>query len=717
MIPIDATSWLRRIGGGSMLGLFLMVVALGAMPAQAQAQDGTVAVTFTVNTVTIPDTVRADGYRLTVNGQVKTASGQVGEFASGETLGWDANATAELTNVGGDYWQGTFRVNAGDTILYKYRWDVPGTSRTQDEKGFAEAENPAGWDTRGIVVTEDTVLPVEYWNNTDDKPSQADQAPYGAKEEDEISLFFRVNVGAQVQTGSFNPETMVVGVRGTYPFDWGTTNLILDAEEMPEGSRNAMYSGSINVPADSAGNPMKFKFVFGVAENIDTGTISWDNGDDAFNPDGDGNNTTVIAQSDSTYAFKFFEGRRPPTAEIVDANVQFAVNVGVLEEFGVFNRNLGDFVSVPGAFNGWDTETSMAYNEAFDAWTSSFNIVEEVGARIAYKYFINWDESRFDEESENFIPNLPGGWEEPGVFGGGDRIYVFTNETEQTADDFGSGVSFFNNIPPQGIIRETIDGNSTMTVTLTIDMGPAVTTEDTEPFDPANDKLYLVVQTPLFGLTQGLPVGDDNPIFEEGNEEALASVEFTRVGETNIFELIQEVQLPTENHIGFTVAYVKDDGTRVQNGDGFAMGRRYYRYIEPLDASDPDDIIWPNEDELLPVTWTWRDLDVQPAPTYGLTETSVEESLEQPNAYALHNNFPNPFNPTTNISFTLPMAENVQLSVYNVLGQRVATLVDGVMSAGTHTVNFNAADLASGVYLYQIRAGSFSQSRTMMLVK
>jgi len=147
------------------------------------------------------------------------------------------------------------------------------------------------------------------------------------------------------------------------------------------------------------------------------------------------------------------------------------------------------------------------------------------------------------------------------------------------------------------------------------------------------------------------------------------------------------------------------------------MGRRYYRYIEPLDASDPDDIIWPNEDELLPVTWTWRDLDVQPAPTYGLTETSVEESLEQPNAYALHNNFPNPFNPTTNISFTLPMAENVQLSVYNVLGQRVATLVDGVMSAGTHTVNFNAADLASGVYLYQIRAGSFSQSRTMMLVK
>jgi WD40 repeat protein len=85
--------------------------------------------------------------------------------------------------------------------------------------------------------------------------------------------------------------------------------------------------------------------------------------------------------------------------------------------------------------------------------------------------------------------------------------------------------------------------------------------------------------------------------------------------------------------------------------------------------------------------------------------------------YVLNQNYPNPFNPSTTISFTLPASERVQLSVYNTLGQRVATLVNDVMPAGTHSVNFNAANLASGVYIYQIQAGTYVSSRTMMLIK
>lgn len=86
-------------------------------------------------------------------------------------------------------------------------------------------------------------------------------------------------------------------------------------------------------------------------------------------------------------------------------------------------------------------------------------------------------------------------------------------------------------------------------------------------------------------------------------------------------------------------------------------------------------------------------------------------------AYRLEQNYPNPFNPTTNISYVLPKAENVSLKVYDVLGREVATLVNEVKAAGAYTVPFNASNLSSGVYFYKLQAGSFVQTKKMMLVK
>jgi 2',3'-cyclic-nucleotide 2'-phosphodiesterase (5'-nucleotidase family) len=85
--------------------------------------------------------------------------------------------------------------------------------------------------------------------------------------------------------------------------------------------------------------------------------------------------------------------------------------------------------------------------------------------------------------------------------------------------------------------------------------------------------------------------------------------------------------------------------------------------------------------------------------------------------YQLVGNFPNPFNPTTQIQFALPTDSHVELGVYTVTGQRIATLVNEVRPAGTHQVTFDATDLASGVYIYRIRAGDFMQTSKMTLVK
>ena len=93
------------------------------------------------------------------------------------------------------------------------------------------------------------------------------------------------------------------------------------------------------------------------------------------------------------------------------------------------------------------------------------------------------------------------------------------------------------------------------------------------------------------------------------------------------------------------------------------------------------------------------------------------EVSEDPKQFTLSQNYPNPFNPSSTIEFTLPAAVDVRLEVYNISGQLVSTLVDSRMNAGQHSVVFDASNLASGVYLYRIRAGNFMETKQMTLIK
>lgn len=99
------------------------------------------------------------------------------------------------------------------------------------------------------------------------------------------------------------------------------------------------------------------------------------------------------------------------------------------------------------------------------------------------------------------------------------------------------------------------------------------------------------------------------------------------------------------------------------------------------------------------------------------TGVSVGKDDEMPSGIHLHQNYPNPFNPTTTVSFNIPEAAHVNLTVYNVIGQRVATLVDGTRAGGTHSVTFDASRLNSGMYIYRLNVNGAIQSRTMLLVK
>jgi hypothetical protein len=102
----------------------------------------------------------------------------------------------------------------------------------------------------------------------------------------------------------------------------------------------------------------------------------------------------------------------------------------------------------------------------------------------------------------------------------------------------------------------------------------------------------------------------------------------------------------------------------------------------------------------------------------GETSTSTEQDGAMiPSEYALNQNYPNPFNPSTTIEFAMPQASFVTLEVYNMVGQKVATLVEATRQAGVHTVSFDASDLSSGTYLYRLQAGNQMLMQKMTLIK
>ncbi len=93
------------------------------------------------------------------------------------------------------------------------------------------------------------------------------------------------------------------------------------------------------------------------------------------------------------------------------------------------------------------------------------------------------------------------------------------------------------------------------------------------------------------------------------------------------------------------------------------------------------------------------------------------DTEDLPTAFALGNAYPNPFNPATTIEFALPQVEMVSLNVFNITGQKVATLVNETMARGSYEITFDASALSSGVYMYTLEAGDYSDTKKMVLVK
>ncbi|MDZ7623791.1 MAG: T9SS type A sorting domain-containing protein [Ignavibacteriaceae bacterium] len=96
---------------------------------------------------------------------------------------------------------------------------------------------------------------------------------------------------------------------------------------------------------------------------------------------------------------------------------------------------------------------------------------------------------------------------------------------------------------------------------------------------------------------------------------------------------------------------------------------------------------------------------------------SLKQINAVPEGFRLEQNYPNPFNPSTTIRYSIPQRSDVELIVYDALGHEIKTLISGDHDAGVYEVDFDATGLSSGVYFYQIKSASFTETRKLLLMK
>jgi hypothetical protein len=678
----------------------LIVLMLLGIGAGMQALALTVTVKMVVNTSTQADTLSNTG-AVQVSGESK--------LGTTPAITWSTSSGIVAQNIGGDYWEATFQAAPGDTIYYKFVtfFDAALTKSTFHWGGWEGPINSgvagAGENRALIVGNSDTTLDLQYYNGWENKVDQY-WRPFESKT-DSVAVFFKINMGG----AEFDPATQIVDVRGGLPIGnaaWNPAFLVLtrDANSVNNGSfwRGVVYVAKSAITVSTS--KQEFKYVIQPSTWESTGNRSF----------------IFSSLSDTTIEWKYFNDF-PPQGPKVTADVLFSLKLQALENSGMFNRAIGDKIAVTGA-KGWppsdfnpltdfdttSTMLKMTYDPDLKEWDLVESFTKYPNEVLKYKYYIAWDSSRVDSASANYIPGLQlsDGWEEPGVTGGADRSYKYTSDVQQVVPgDFGSETQFFNSLHWKSAITTPIQ------VTFNINMAPA-TNSATNPntlFVPGTDTLYVQFDGCLTAVTQGMTMwGTDNRLM------------LSDVDGDGIYTGTWNLKAPSLNQFCYRLVYTSSgiDGG-IENGSGSAVqGRRYYQYVHPLTVT-ADGATWPATYSLTEMPWMLDNLTIEDPPDMNTITGVGDNNSNIVTSFELKQNYPNPFNPTTVITYAVPQNGHVSIDVFNVLGQKVSTLVNQEQIAGTHSISWNAAEsgLSSGMYMYRMQAGTFSQVKKMLLTK
>jgi len=470
--------------------------------------------------------------------------------------------------------------------------------------------------------------------------------------------------------GSFHPATDTVFVTGNFTgfADWNTAPVqLLDA------NNDTIYTGNVSIPS---GSLAIYKFIWS------NGVRTWESptGDDIGVPSG---NRIYGVHNGTNTVSRFWENTNP-NITLADGNIFFEVDMSVANELSVFNPNV-DSVQIRGGFNGWGSsqpEKSLLNQDPGNpnSWYLNVPFVQNVvGSTQFYKYFIK------NPEGNPQYSNT--GWE----------VYIGTPTTNSDRNR----PVIFEGSPTQEVPPEFFEGihtdwvipiGTSVEVNFSVDMTPA--TSQAITFNPATDTVYWIPRHPFYYAVNGLEWTLEQRVLQltDPNADMIYTGTLTING---------------PNFNGFLYQYAFANATGFTQEDGSQGDARVRFVAQPTPRTFISPFTMPQD------VWTNGEKPEESGPVTSVRE--IDGGLLK--SFSLEQNYPNPFNPSTTLRFTLPDAGVVNLSIYNLLGEKVEEVLNQEMTSGSYEVSFDASKLSSGVYLYTIRTANHTASKKMILMK
>lgn len=641
-------------------------------------------VTFMVNTATAPDTV------------VPVSAVQI--RGSKAPLTWDNATGAVLSNVAGDYWAGTFTFNVGDTVNFKINvngaWEANPTA----------IDTALGGGNRTLIVKGDTTLPLQYFNSVGNGTAQY-FVPWTPAGDTMINVYFRVDMQGRADAGQFNMATDSVAVRGGGPagsdLDWGTNFQL--KRESPAANGGFVYdatyfwSGRLRFPKSaitSYPDTIQYKFLIGPTWGQD-----------------ESSNRTMILNSanDTTLYWAWYNNQKPivranPDTVIITytANMTTAIQNGAYFQGDTLQVTSGYFVTAKAQ------TTKNMLRLSGNIYQATDTVITAVGKTLDYSYYTVKNGVSQKDTYYNFAYT-------GAVASEAERRQVNVTSKTMAVNDTSLSI-----VTPrrQPTFPSKVPISQQVVVTYAVDVRPAfvnlkngktlkdiqgtadVTSADSiRPWGvaingPATGGWATWSHAVLFAVTDTA-----HTMFDDGTHgdavagDSIYSRSFT-----------YPVGTVKGQEFKFSIG-----GGDVEGGNG-GYGNNHIENIVDQAATYT---IASQFGSINPLYYNWWNYDTHTSQI----GTGVQLVNGVPTVYALDQNYPNPFNPSTTIRYSLPATAYVTLRIYNILGQEVASLVDGKQQAGQHVVVFEGLKLSSGVYFYHINAGPYSAVKKMVLLK
>jgi hypothetical protein len=657
-------------------------------------------VTFFANTAAVPDTL---GPTSVV--QIRGAGGP---------LTWDGNSPTRMENIGGDYWRVTLQFNPGDEAQFKFYTNAHTTIAGGVEWEHQGWEGDVATGNRLLTVgNADTTLPLQFVDGWKGGVGQY-EPPFTTNDSTTV-VWVRVNMQGW---DDFNAASQQIGIRGSNQDDWGQTGelgwgttylLKAEADHVNGGSQQYsgrfFYSNAIHVPNKYVGKGLQYKVVVhnaGAPLDEDWGNMVYNSGRE---------DVLTVPGTDTTAYWFWFDNKVPTVVDHKDT---------VIVEFVADMKNaidgkgfaFGDTLEVRSGYYGTASgvRAKMMKRQGFSTRYSAIDTVTTtIGAHLDYQFYKIKNAVEYREVYYNFLyTGVTTGEAERRVF---DPVASASIKVEDILDS----KSEVHRMP---LFRNTAVLARDVLVTLACDVRPAIyqvavgdTLDDIQGnvdiSDPAQIlQLGVAVNGPITGgwgtWGPGLMTDAARQMFDDGTHgDAVAG--------DSIFTTQFQFSKDSLDVVGQEFKFGIGGG---DNEGGYGNN-----HIENIDDTNPTFTINAQFGSIEPVSYyTWNFDLRQPTSVKELDRGTI------PSEFILEQNYPNPFNPTTDIIYSLPKDAEVTLTVFNTIGQKVATLVSKKQTAGSYQVSWTGRDqngisLPTGIYFYRLEAGKFTSTRKMLLVK